>query len=367
MNLRNRYANRRRIPPEHVPDARVLVRRHSDTRNTNSFLKSPIIAGAVFISLIVLYRLETRVELLSMPAANRLGLVLGLANLLWATFRILREFNNPEMLNTNWALLGLALVGPLVMTLMPAKLARREQHAGDYWWLHGLALATASLAGAMADDFLTFILISLYSICAIWSLNLFYLRRAAGSVLPVPGQPTAPARRGHCADNDVGECARSLGVTALAVAVTAPVYLLTPRSTFQKLDFGKSRVEIGYAADQMIDLTKTGDLKANQQIAFEFTAVNEDGSPKTDLSHSISGGGVVPLRAVQQRCVATPVISDCRQSSPSPSDASESGRLRSGRGRSVHADVRTSSRCSRAVSCRSRHVGGSANRRLSRL
>ena len=125
------------------------------------------IAGGVFVSLIVIYRLETRVELLSIPAANRLGLVLGLANLLWATFRILREFNNPEMLNTNWALLGLALIGPLVMTLMPAKLARRERHAGDYWWLHGLALATASLAGAMADDFLTFSLISPLFLCAI--------------------------------------------------------------------------------------------------------------------------------------------------------------------------------------------------------
>ena len=70
----------------------------------------------------------------------------------------------------------------------------------------------------------------------------------------------------------------------LAVAVAAPTFLLTPRSTFQPLDFGKPRVEIGYAADQMIDLTQTGDLKANQQVAFEFTAVNEDGSPKTDVS-----------------------------------------------------------------------------------
>jgi transglutaminase-like putative cysteine protease len=58
--------------------------------------------------------------------------------------------------------------------------------------------------------------------------------------------------------------------------------MLTPRSTFERLEFGKPRVEIGYAADQMIDLNHTGDLRANQQVAFEVTATAGDG-PKTDL------------------------------------------------------------------------------------
>src|SRR5215831_17496218 len=129
-----------------------------------------LIAGGVLIALVVLYRLETRVELLSIPAANRLGLVLGLANFVWAAFRLLRELKDVQMLNTNWAIMSLALVGPLVMTLMPAKLARREKHAGDYWWLHALALATTALAGTMSDDPIVIVLIALYAASAVWSL-----------------------------------------------------------------------------------------------------------------------------------------------------------------------------------------------------
>src|SRR6478672_4023027 len=119
----------------------------------SSFLiEAPIVAGLVIAALIVLYRLESRVELLTIPAANGLGLVLGIANLGWAVIRILREINNPQMPNTDWPMLGLGLLGPFVMTLMPAKLARREKHAGDYWWLYGLGLSAAALGGAMAED-----------------------------------------------------------------------------------------------------------------------------------------------------------------------------------------------------------------------
>jgi transglutaminase-like putative cysteine protease len=244
------------------------------------------IAGGVFVALIVLYRLETRVELLSIPAANRLGVVVGLAILVWAVFRVLREVSNPEMLNMNWGVLGVAMIGPLVMTLMPAKLARREKHAGDYWWLHGLALATASLAGAMAEDVVAFVLLGLYAACAVWSLTLFYFLRASGSVLPVPGQtPGVPVAGVVAAGRPRSGLSWALGFAVLAALVTGPMYLLTPRSPWDKLEFGKPRVEIGYAADQMVDLTQTGDLQANPQVAFEVTAETEAG-PKTDLSPS---------------------------------------------------------------------------------
>ena len=62
-----------------------------------SFLfEAPIVAGLVIASLAVLYWLETRVELLTIPAANRLGLLLGLANIVWAFFRVLSELNDPQ-------------------------------------------------------------------------------------------------------------------------------------------------------------------------------------------------------------------------------------------------------------------------------
>ena len=247
-------------------------------------IESPIIAIIVLIALAILYRLETRVELLTIPAANRLGLALGLANLVWAVFRMLRELNDPQMLRTDWPILGLALIGPLVMTLMPAKLARREKHAGDYWWLHGLGLAAAALAGAMAEDLIAFVLIGGYSICAIWSLTAFSLLRSGGRVQPIPGQDYRVKVVGVVAEDRprIG-LASALGLVAVAAVVATPLYLLTPRSNFEKLEFGRSRVEIGYAADQMIDLTQTGDLKANTKVAFEVS-VETTAGPKNDLS-----------------------------------------------------------------------------------
>lgn len=238
-----------------------------------------LVATAVVIALVVLYRLETRVELLSISAANRLGLLLGLGNLLWAAFRMLQEINSSEHEHMDWPVLGLALIGPLVMTLMPAKLARREKHAGDYWWLYGLALSTAALAGAMAEDFIAFLLIGLFACCTIWSLCLFHLRLAGGAIRPVPGHAPEVAIVSAASEGQsragIGE---ALGLAALAALLATPLYLVTPRSTFERLEFGKPRVEIGYSADQMIDLTKTGNLEANQETAFEVLARSATGA-----------------------------------------------------------------------------------------
>ena len=201
---------------------------------------------------------------MTIPAANRLGLAVGLANLVWAAFRILREMNDPQMPRTDWPLLGLGLTGPLVLMLIPAKLARREKHAGDYWWLYGLGLAAAALAGAMAEDFFAFLLIGLYAVCAIWSLVLFCLCQGGGSIRPIPGQGPEVRVVGIVSGQPRNGARFALGMATLAVAVAIPLYLLTPRSTFARLEFGKPRIEIGYAADQMVDLTQTGDLRAER-------------------------------------------------------------------------------------------------------
>ena len=244
----------------------------------------PFIAALVIVALVVLFRLETRVQLLSIPDANRLGLVVGLVYFGWAVLRIVREINNPTLPNLEWQLMLVALFGPLLMTAMPAKLARREKHVGDFWWLHGAALAAAGLSGAIAEDSVSFVLIGLYAACAVWSLALLHLRRAAGEVPAIPGRPPEPVVAGVVADagprSGVGG---SLGLLALALCVVVPLYLVTPRSPAAKLEFGKARVEIGYAADQMIDLNQTGELQANDQIAFEVYA-EVDGQPHTTLS-----------------------------------------------------------------------------------
>jgi protein-glutamine gamma-glutamyltransferase len=245
-------------------------------------IETPIIAGVVIVALAILYRLESRVELLTIPAANRLGLAVGLANVVWAAFRILREMNDPQMPRTDWPMLGLGLTGPLVLMLIPAKLARREKHAGDYWWLYGLSLAAAALAGALAEDFFAFVLIGLYALCAIWSLVLFCLSQGSGLIRPIPGQGPEVRVVGVVSGQPRDGARFALGMAALAAAVAIPLYLITPRSSFARLEFGKSRVEIGYAADQMVDLTQTGDLRANDQIAFEVYAETEKG-PRLDL------------------------------------------------------------------------------------
>jgi protein-glutamine gamma-glutamyltransferase len=242
------------------------------------------VAAAAIIALVVLFSLETRIELLSIDAANRLGLIIGLANFVWGAARLMWEREHHEFQNMPWQLMFAAMFGLLLMTLMLAKLARREKHAGDYWALHGMGLVGVILAGAIAEDPMCFLLIVMYAACAAWSLSLFYLRQIGGDLLPISGKPNSTPIGIVIADHN-----RQLGLrrtTAfilVAAAFAVPLYLITPRSTAEKLSFGQSRVEIGYSADQMTDLNKTGDLKANDAVAFEVTA-ETNGHPRTDLA-----------------------------------------------------------------------------------
>ena len=242
--------------------------------------EAPIVAGAVIIALAVLYRLETRVNLLTIPAANRLGLLLGLGNLVWMLFRMLRELNNPQMINTDWAILGLALLGRF-MTLMPAKrhVANTPATTG---WLRTGPCRGGTRGGHGRDISRSFI--GAYFVCAIWSLGAFSLLRSSGRIQPIPGQENRTRIVGVVADNRSRfGFALPIALTILAAAVSTPLYLLTPRSTFEKLEFGKPRVEIGFAADQMVDLKQTGDLRANTKVAFEVFAETASG-PRDDLS-----------------------------------------------------------------------------------
>src|SRR5438067_9870384 len=98
-------------------------------------------AALAVVALGALFFLESRVTFLSIPAANRLGLAVGLVYLLWAGYRIKRELDTAEFANMGWHMLIVAMCGPLVMLLVVAKVARGDKHAGDLWWLHGVALA----------------------------------------------------------------------------------------------------------------------------------------------------------------------------------------------------------------------------------
>lgn len=260
-----------------------------------------VIATASVVGLAVIYRLETRVKLLSIADANKLGAVLALAWVGWAAYRIVGEIRNPEFPWMGWQLMMVALFGPLLMFLMPAKLARRQKHVGDYWSLQGMGLAVTALSGAMVEDEVGFVLLAVYSVCGVWSLTLFFLARSTGVVPPIPPRyphdapadhavrPVAVERRRAGAR----ELARGLGWLALGAAVVTPLYLLTPRSSAGTLTFGEPRIEIGYAGDQMMDLNKVGKLHPNPEAAFEVTAETDDGRPKDDLNPATRWRGVL--------------------------------------------------------------------------
>lgn len=242
-------------------------------------------AVLVVAALAVIYHLESRMPLLSIAGANRLGAWIGFLTLLWAGFRILRELKRGEFQALGWTVFLVALTGPLLMALVCAKLLRREKHAGDYWAMHGMGLAAMILAGAMAEHTITVLLSAIYALGAVWSLSLFFLSRSSGAVPGVPSQePSLHAAGIGSAGSGRAGFVRAVLWTGVAVAIAVPLYLLTPRSGASKITFDPSRIEIGYAADQMIDLNRTGELRENPETAFEVSATDADGRPKDDLN-----------------------------------------------------------------------------------
>ncbi len=257
------------------------------------FPEVPYIAAGVITALIVLYQLEGRVPLLTIPDANRLGLVVGLGNLVWAGYHLLKSFQKQEMSKVPLQLLIVALFGPLLMTLMPAKLARREKHVGDYWALQGAGLVAVCLSGAMTEDTVSFVLIGIYAVVAIWSLMLFYLHRSSGTIPLIPNRPSPPPLDGVLVNGPPRfGLGNAIGLFLIASAFAIPLYLYTPVSSASKLDFGKPRVEIGFAADQMVNLNHTGNLEGNPAPAFEFFAEDAKG-PRSTLPPDILWRGRV--------------------------------------------------------------------------
>ncbi|MBN9123002.1 MAG: DUF4129 domain-containing protein [Planctomycetes bacterium] len=250
----------------------------------------PEVIGFAVIAVIglgVLYFLESRVALLSIPSANRLGLAIALVYLMWAAYRVKREVDTGEFINMGWHMLVVAMCGPLVMLVIVAKVARGDKHAGDYWTLHGIALAGVGLAAAFAEEPACFALVGLYLLATVWSLTLLHLGRSRGTIPPIPGGRQPATKTVTVSADPTGhrtDLRPALLWAAVAVAGAVPLYLLTPRSAAAKADFGKPRIEIGYAADQMVDLNRTGPLNVNTDPAFEVTATYPDGTPKTDLS-----------------------------------------------------------------------------------
>ncbi|HEX4610007.1 MAG TPA: transglutaminaseTgpA domain-containing protein [Urbifossiella sp.] len=223
-------------------------------------------AALVVIALAVVYRSETRVELLSLQAANNVGIGISLAGAGWAAVRIVRELRVGEFASLGWGVFFVLLLAPVLMAALVAKLLRKEKDTGDYWYLHAAALGAVVLAAAIARRPWEIALLVAYTGAAVWGLTRFALAR--GGATPAGGR-----RAGF---------AIAAGIFATAAAVAAPAFALTPGSPFEKWDFGPGRVEIGFAIDQTVDLNQTGELAVNTAEAFRVEA-EEDGRPKDDL------------------------------------------------------------------------------------
>jgi transglutaminase-like putative cysteine protease len=247
-----------------------------------------VLAVAAAVALAVIYRLETRVNLLTIPAANKVGAGLAVVTFVWAGFRIVREFHSTEPHSVGtWQILLVALFGPVLMTAIPAKLLRREKHAGDYWQLHAAGLACVGLAGAMAEDAISFAIMAAFVGLAVWNLSLFFVARSGGAVPPIPHSGSAlhpPVVAAGPVVSPRRSLVRAWSWVALATLIALPPFFLTPRSTAGRMDFASRRREVGYTPDQILDLNRTGPLVATPDVAFEVEATADDGRPKDDLN-----------------------------------------------------------------------------------
>jgi len=243
--------------------------------------------GLVIVFLVIAFLCDGRYEL-DLTSANRLGFGIGLAGTAWLAYQFLNK--NSLIYTFPWPASLLPYLGPLLMVLMPAKLFR-PKHIGDWWAMQGIGLATASLAAAMEDDAIFGVLLALYAVCGVWSLSLFFYLRVAGLLPPVPlsdpGPPvTILASTIRVEETQFGRefLGRALGWVALAIAIAAPFFVLTPRSAAPKWTFGQQRLETGLTQENFSDLNRTGELKPSREAAFELTINRRDGTPVTDFN-----------------------------------------------------------------------------------
>jgi len=250
--------------------------------------ESTVIMVAVLVSLGFSFWANGR-YLLDLKAANRVGLLISVIVGGWMTY----QFTNVNSLMRSLPMPAglLPYLGPLLMILMPAKLFR-PKHVGDWWAMQGIALAGACLASAMVDDEIFGILLGFYAISGVTSLALFYYRRTANTLPPVPNTDAGPSTEVvSSAGSSAPASGRSIirkvfGWLVIAMIVSLPLFFLTPRSKSPKWSFGNSRLETGFTGEQNTDLNRSGTLEINREIAIVVHASHDAAKtqPKLDLS-----------------------------------------------------------------------------------
>ena len=240
-----------------------------------------VVAGVVALLLMASFWREGGYEL-DLRTANRVGLVLFAASAAWVAAPY---FDKNSLLNTlPYPASLLPYLGPVLMMLMPFKMLR-PKHAGDWWAMHGVALAAVCLAGALAEDAAFGILVALYAFAAVWSVSTLYFQSEAGTLAAPPGSDWGtPPQLVLQARPSGTALARTLGWAGLAAGAALALFLLTPASNSAPWGFGRVRLEVGYSSEHLVDLNRSGDLTPSGEVAFEVTATAPGGAPKADLA-----------------------------------------------------------------------------------
>jgi len=238
-----------------------------------SFLPElPVIAAFTTALLLVSWRIEGRWEL-SLTAANYVGAAMGAVLTLWIGWQFVRPADSlMSVLPFPTSLLP--YLGPVVMVLIPAKLLR-SKHDGDYWAMYGLSVIAVALGCAMAGDALFGILLAAWVVVFVWSLILFQYDQRMRESYHTPGE-AVPSRR----PTVVLAVRWSLGLAVASLAL----FLLSPRPGGSRFEFYRTmRMETGMSGDSQVDLSRTGSLNVNRELAFSVYAEDDKNAPKSDL------------------------------------------------------------------------------------
>jgi protein-glutamine gamma-glutamyltransferase len=258
--------------------------------------EEPLLTGMIFslipvgLLLVVAYWAEGRWSL-SLMASNFVGLLIACVSGAWIVYEVV--YSPPAWAESvGYPAAYLPFAGPVLMLLMVAKLFRTKETA-DFWSLHLIGFLEVALACVLAAEPLFGLLLAGYLVCSSCSLALFYHYRGelrarggehaemgAGPLPETSGMPSV-RWRGWALGLEGG---RALLLAGLGVGF----FLLTPRwsnTQWQLTAIAEgmplSPGEVGFS--RRIDLNHTGPLKINDKIAFEVTATDAQGAPKTDL------------------------------------------------------------------------------------
>jgi hypothetical protein len=243
--------------------------------------------GLIGVLLVVTFFLERRWALRPL-AANLLGLLIFAGTGLWIASSLFWPSGDSLRQSAQWPASLLPYVGPLLMILVLAKLMR-PKHAGDYWTLQGMGVLQVALGCALSNDpwdsNLVFgLLLLAYLSCGLWWLVLFYPARGQAAKATATTGPGKPPWRWL----GLGQAARWFTAT---MALGIVLFLTTPRSGLQPFLLTaptSSHMQTGYSPEN-IDLTRTGRVEINNEVAVIVTAAEDVGPsgvlrrPKLDL------------------------------------------------------------------------------------